>query len=276
MNTIIEPEVKSYPIENIAKITIGETDLSGNKIVFVHSKHNEYAIYEIDTNEINNRLKVLIDGYTDKSEKLIQDRFNKVKQDYIQAIGLLSNSPNTEMLKRRIAHTLSTCLNSSEVDGNGEFKRLIDIIKGEHQKLVINRLMYLVPVFILTSLSFAVSLIFFYIYAKNIKDISPAGYLSCLFLSVSIGASISILINTTKLNFEEYSLKKYYLILGCERVFLAIATGSAAFISIQAGLLFPEFTKDSIWGTMVALIIVGFSESLIPSFLTKIEGEKPK
>lgn len=264
---------KKKPSKLVMAVNIGAMDVANNKITHVLVKHNEFAIYEIDTPNINNRIRTVIDGYTDESEQKIQDRFNKVKQDYIQAIGLLSNSPNTEMLKRRIAHTLSTCLSGSEVDGNKEFKNLIKIIKEEHEKLVRNRLVYLTPVFLSTLICLVVA---FFIYPNGVQKLDLFGYRVFLILSILIGASISILINTTKLNFEEYSLKKYYLLLGLERVFLALVTGISAFICLKSGLIFPSFFKDNVWEMFAVLIVAGFSESLIPSFLTKIESNNSK
>lgn len=272
-------ETKTTVKNTIAAIRVGEFDNSNNKIILVHSKYNEYAIYEIESEDINDRLRVIIDGHTDEREKDYTRKFNAVKQKYIQATGMLASAPNMNMLKRRIAHTLSSCL-SSEINGEEEFNKLIKTIQLEHGKLVVNRAIYLLPVFLMTLISFGFSSYKYNIFELNNfqlnKSMSELNYISCLFLSVSIGASISLLMSATKLNFEEYTLKRYYLILGLERIFLAFSAGCAAYLCIQAGLLFPEFTKNSIWGVMVALTIVGFSESLIPSFLTKIENNGSK
>lgn len=226
---------KTQVVETISKIKIGEIDTSNNKIVQVYSKYNEYAIYEIEHEDINHRMRVVIDGHSDESELVITTRFRKVKQKYIQAIGMLPNSPNLEMLKRRIAHTLSSCL-SSDIDGEKEFNDLIKTIRDEHEKLVINRAIYLLPIFVMTLISFGFSSYNYNIFELN-KSISELNFIGCLFFSVSIGASISLLINATKLNFEEYSLRRYYLILGLERIFLAFSAGCAAYVCIQAGLL---------------------------------------
>lgn len=266
-------DTKTSVVETIKKINVGELDPGNNLIVAVHSKHNEYAIYEIDSNDVNNKLKVLIDGHTDESEKKITRRYSSVKQKYIQATGMLSNTPNYGMLKRRIAHTLSTCLDD-DTKGPEEFDALIKIIQKEHEKLVVNRIYYLAPAVILTIITIGLSLFKLNFFELNHTHITQFEVGLCFFVSVLVGASISILVNATKLNFEEYSSGGYYLTLGIERIFLAILAGITAFICIQAGILFPDFTKNSIWGMLVALTIAGFSESFIPSFLTKINPEK--
>lgn len=264
---------KSKPVERIMAIKVGAKDFSDSSIIHVLVKHDEFAIYEIDTPDINNRVRTIIDGRTDKSEKEIQNRFNKVKQKYIQAIGMLPNSPNTEMLKRRIAHTLSSCL-SGDTDGIKEFENLITTIQNEHEKLVLNRLLYLAPTFLSTFI--VLGILVPIESAQNLLNfnISNPMYFLYILLATFVGASISILINASKLNFEEYLSSKYYFFLGFERVLLSLFAGCAAFICIKAGVLFPKIIDSSLWGIMSALVIVGFSESLIPSFLSKTDQEK--
>lgn len=60
-------------MESITAIKRDTIDVSGNKVVNVLSKANEFVIYEIDDPDMTNKLRVLIDGYTDESEKILQD-----------------------------------------------------------------------------------------------------------------------------------------------------------------------------------------------------------
>ena len=68
----------------VSDIVNGGKDSSGNRIINVLAKQNELAIYEIDHPVINNKLRILIDGHTNELETLILNRFNKVKQKYIE------------------------------------------------------------------------------------------------------------------------------------------------------------------------------------------------
>lgn len=141
-------KTKAEPTEKIKLIVKNGTDPSGNKITNVLAKYNEYAIYEIEDDDINNRLRFIIEGHTDESEKIIRDRLNRVKSQYIKAKVLLGKSSNYGMMKQRIAHTLSTCLNSDEQNIGNEFIELINEITIEHEKLVVNRAIYLTPNFL--------------------------------------------------------------------------------------------------------------------------------
>ena len=108
---------KNEPSERITSIVVGSKDSANNLVLNVLARNVEYVIYEIEDSDINNRIKILIDGLTDESEAKISQRFNAVKQKYIEAKGLLGKSSNYGMMKQRIAHTLSTCLSADDVDG---------------------------------------------------------------------------------------------------------------------------------------------------------------
>ncbi|WP_107687753.1 hypothetical protein [Neisseria wadsworthii] len=59
-------------------------------VVNALAMNNEYVIYEIDSRNIQSRIKLFIDGHTDKSEKIIRDRFNKARCDYVLAKDILA------------------------------------------------------------------------------------------------------------------------------------------------------------------------------------------
>ncbi|MFT7003086.1 MAG: hypothetical protein ACJAWW_000420 [Sulfurimonas sp.] len=61
-------------VKSISNIIINDKDMSGNKIINVLVKQNKYVIYEIETVDINNKIKVFIDGHSDESEHKIQNR----------------------------------------------------------------------------------------------------------------------------------------------------------------------------------------------------------
>lgn len=260
---------KTESTEKIKSIVTGANDSSGNNIVHVLVCGNEYAIYEVDHKDINYRLRVAIDGHSDESEKAVIERFNKVKQKYIKAKGLLYRSSNFGMMKNRVAHTLSTCLTSDTIDGNAEFDKLIAEITKEHEESLENRAFYLAPCIASTAILF--------VWALSITALkaSHAIYWQVVIalLAASIGGSISILSNVRKLHFEEYTSKYYYFCIGVERVFLSFIVGAVAFISIKAGVLLPTIMSADYWAIMMVLVVAGFSETYVPSILSKFEKD---
>jgi hypothetical protein len=262
---------KTKPTDSILEIKVGEKDHAGNKIINVLATNNEFAIYEIEHTDINSRLRVRIDGHTDESEKLIQDRFNKVKQGYIEAKGLLSRASNYGMMKQRIAHTLATCLNSESVDGNKEFKLLIDTIMREHESLVWNRAIYLFPCIFAVVVLFLASLYIASAMDNNDRHWQLAWQVFTSLLAASLGGGLSMLVTAKTLNFEEYTAKIHYLTLGLERLILACMAGAFAFVAIKSEIAFPKFASSNHWAFMAVLILSGFSESLVPSMLGKLQ-----
>lgn len=260
---------KNQPTDLIKSIVIGGKDPASNMVINVLARSNEYIIYEIEDEDVNNKIKVLVDGLTDESEKDIANRFNTVKQKYIEAKGLLGKSSNYGMMKQRIAHTLSTCLSTDDVDGVKEFSELISTITREHEEMVTNRAIYLAPCIIATIMFFSVCVYFM----NERMDATPLWLILTSLLAASLGGSISILAKAKMLNFEEFKTKKHYFLLGVERVFLSFVAGAIIFIAIKSGVLFPSFMSESYWAIMMIIVVAGFSESFVPGILDKVNKE---
>ena len=162
---------KLMPTESIEKIKKGAKDNSGNIIQHVLASGNEYAIYEIDDDDINNRLRVYISGHTTDSEQKIIKRFIDVKQKYIIAKGLLYRSTNFGTMKNRIAHALASTLSTDEIDGVKEFEVLIDEINKEYKKSIINRFVYIIPVFLITLIMSILIIVNMDLRANNLRAI---------------------------------------------------------------------------------------------------------
>ena len=100
--------------KSIKALHAGGKDDLGNTIIQVLASGSEFAIYEIDHPDISERLRVTIDGRTDEREHELAERYNKVNQKYLEAIGLLYRSANLGVMKTRVAHVLATVLSSDK------------------------------------------------------------------------------------------------------------------------------------------------------------------
>lgn len=257
---------KNRPTDLIKNLQPGEIDASGNKVLHILSKGNEYCIYEIEHNDINYQLRVAIDGYTDDSEKILTERFNIVKNKYIVAKGLLYRSHNFGMMKNRVAHTLATCLQNDKLKGD-EFDELINEIKNEQKKLTQNRSFYYLPSLVLTTITAILA-----IYLKELR-ITDYQYWQILIIILGslMGNSISLLTNIYKINFEERTQLWFYALMGIERIFLSgIASGIAYFL-IRSKFIFPQIEIEDYWKIGIIAILASFSEKLIPNLLGKLE-----
>ena len=268
-NKSVKSAAKKQPTELIKSIVVGGKDPAKNTVLNVLARSNEYVIYEIEDKDLNNKMKVLVDGLTDESEETIGIRFNKVKQKYIEAKGLLGKSKNDGMMKQRIAHTLSTCLSTDDVNGVGEFTALIDTITKEHEEVVTNRTIYLAPCVIATLVLFFACVYFM----DQRTDTTPLWLILTSLLAASLGGSISILAKAKLINFQEFRTRNHYFLLGVERIFLSYVAGAIIFVAIKSGVLFPSFIGTNYWGMMMIVVVSGFSESFVPGILDKINKE---
>jgi membrane protein YqaA with SNARE-associated domain len=225
------------------------------------------VIYEIEDEDINNQLRVYIDGHSDESEDRLIKRFIKVKQKYIEAKGLLYRSANFGMMKNRIAHALASALHSDEIDGNKEFEKLINEINKEYRQSAINRILYIVPAIILVICSL---ILMHSLYESTLKNIYWE--IICAIVGSSVGGAISILSGVKRFNFEEHLSWYHYILIGLERIILALLTGAVAYIGIKSGVLFSKMEQTS-WLFLSVTIVAGFSETFIPGFLSKIANK---
>ncbi len=257
---------KTAQMESIAALKTGAKDRSGNTIVQILASSNEYAIYEIDDPDINNRLRVFIDGRTDERDRELIERFVKVKQRYIEAKGLLYRSTNFGMMKNRVAHTLASSLCSDQVDGNKEFDALIRTINEEYKRATISRIYYSSSASVGTIL---VAIAAFFSMEWRYTN-PPYWQVLCVLLGSFLGGSLSIFSGLKTYKFEEARRPYYYLILGAERIFLACVAGTVAYIAMRSGVIFPELDLANFWSLILIVIVAGFSEAFIPGVLEKI------
>jgi hypothetical protein len=257
---------KTEPTKGVIELKKGAKDRAGNTVVQVLATGNEYAIYEIDDSDINNRLRVFIDAHTDEKEQQILDRFVKVKQRYIEAKGLLYRSTNYGMMKNRVAHALASSLSSDKVDGNKEFETLINKINDENKNATSSRIYYSSPAFLGTIL---VAIMALYFMEWRRTDI-PSWQVLCVVLGSFLGGSLSIFSGLKKYRFEDARPPYYYLILGVERLFLACVAGTVAYAAIRSGIIFHGINWANYWSWLLIVVVAGFSEAFIPGVLEKI------
>ena len=258
------------PKESIRALVPGAKDHSGNEVLHVLASGNEYAIYEIKHPDINYRLRVFLDGYTDQSEQVLADRFARVKQKYIEAKGLLYRSPNFGMMKNRVAHALATALSSDVVDPTSEFDALINALKKEAILALTNRLAYVLPTIV-----FTITNAFIAVCAMHVRTTHPHFWqIGCVLLATSLGSTMSILIGAKNLQFEEYPNWFHYLYIGLVRVFLACVAGTIAYILIRAKFIFPQILESDFWKAMAVVIVAAFSETFVPNMLSRAEKKE--
>lgn len=263
--TEIKPSIKA--------LKIGSVDDSGNTISDILAMGNEYVIYEIETNDINKKLRFLIDGITDDREAKISQNYIRVKDLYIKSKGLLYRVNNYNMMKNRVAHALASALKGHPDEAKSQFDNLIKDIEDEYRNIVWGRILYVTPgyAFLLTLMLQVVAL------ECNSNPFcgQTKQWIYFVFMSL-IGCVLSVTINASKMKFESEVVKWMFLIFGFERVIISILAGSIAVIGMKSGLIFSgiSFEKggQNVWQMFLLVIVAAFSENLIPSTLAKVES----
>lgn len=262
--------VKSEVTPIIKKALSEQVDPVGNRIVTVLSSQNEFLIYEIATDDISNRLRVLIDGHTDESEKELLRKFDHVKQNYVRAKGMLYRSPNYGSMKNRVAHALSTCLNSTDcdLDGNKVFEGLCKEIEQEQKLIVTNSSLYILPVVTSVIILFILA---YLILPQRISNTPDWQIISAL-LASALGAGVSMTMSIKKVHFEEYRFSRFYFFIGIERVIFGFMVAAVAFIAIKSQLITSTLLGHGYWSNLMIFVAAGFAEQFVPSLIKKVDA----
>lgn len=246
----------------IQKIIETGTDPAGRPILDILSANNYFCVYEIAHEDHFSMLKISYDGETDADEALLAQRLNEIKPQYLEAKGLVYNSFGLISNKHRIAHLLSAVFTPS-IDikiCKENFIELVKELRKERQAIIMNRLCYLLPCFLLllctlTAIIFSID--------KNL----------ILLLSVLSGSLLSLIFKANKKRFGDLvGAAKFCIILGLERTTISLIAGFIFYAAIQAGILIPSIFQDSNnqWSLYLAMIFAGYSETMAPNFLNKL------
>lgn len=140
---------KAVPTDIIREIVVGNKDIYGNLITNVISRGNEYAVYEINSDNIQQRLRLMIDGYDDDREAQISGWYMRVKEVYMKARVLLYKSEDYNIIQSRIAVALATALSGYPEESLRQFDNLIKEVNDEDRDKSKRRICYVVPGYIL-------------------------------------------------------------------------------------------------------------------------------
>ncbi|MDH3997670.1 MAG: hypothetical protein OET90_02420 [Desulfuromonadales bacterium] len=269
--------VKTEATEKIKAIKIGNKDALGYLITDVLAVGNEYAVYEIETEDINKKLRVYIDGLDDESEQKILKDYIEVKQLYIQAKGLLYRSSNFGMMKNRVAHALSTALSGNAELAASEFKGLIGEINKEYKRTFVGRIYYVVPGYVLMLFLLCLS-VFQTCYGwpticQEVKEWLDVA------LAASIGGAFSLTLNVKNMVFAQEITEGVYIAYGLERISIALLAGVICTLGIKSEFIFANLIGESpeeVWGLLFVVSVAAFSEKMVPNLMKNIDAKAQK
>lgn len=253
-------------------IRVGGVDASGNTIARVITRADEYVIYEIQTSILSDSVKVIIRSIVEKDTFLIE-RFDGIRVAVSKIKGQLFKVNDDVSYKGRIGHIISHALSSGDTAAaNDEFNKLENEIDDIYAERFWNSLRYLSTIMGLAA-CLAVLAIWTYACDWFIDTHTLIRTLIFTAASGSLGGFLSVSRRLRTMSFEKEIPSYTYFFYGLERVTVSVCGAFIVILAVKSGLG-GVIIKDFTTGTMILAVVAGFSETLIPNILVKIEAEQ--
>lgn len=259
--------------EKLAKYVVGGTNPSGNKISWIFMKSDEYIVYEVETADVANSIRVVVEPWTENDENNLLGNFFEIKSKYTEVRGLLYKVSNFQDIKSKIASIISTGIMGNVDNAKAQFDTLIEEISRNYRDQFRNRLRYLASVlfFVVSSCVLSIST-----YYCNLFDELPVFRdLVFSFSAGAIGGFVSVSRRIKQMTFEKDVDSYLYVFYGIERALISSFSAVIIYfvISSNIALGIVNDLSQPLYGVIVFSFMAGFSETLVPNLLIKLENE---
>jgi hypothetical protein len=254
--------------------SIGGIDKHGNTIKYIYSSSYFHVLYEID-GPIEQSFISFIDRGTPIAEQYFEN-LNTIKHKLNELKGVLYKCGNDDVVRnRRGTITALGLINPQEA-----IEQLVDLINDinkNYREGFEKKIFYLGGAFFMLLLFCTIS---FIIRVKAIGGSIDSKFetLELIFYILTsgvIGGFISVSYKLKLVVFEQGISRYYFLAYGIERLVISVLASMVLFFAIKANVIFG-FVKDApnpFYGYIFLSILAGFSETLIPDLLIKIEKQ---
>jgi hypothetical protein len=183
-------EYKKEQQKRMSALKVGASDINGYHITKVFARGDEYVIYEIESKDLAESVKVYIDNVTETDESGIIKSYNSIRVKFVEIKGLLYKVVDKTTIKTIIAQILAHGLTEKPEEANTQFDSLKIEINKEYKDQFANRLRLLFS-------SLAVALIFIVLavlthYNKWFNDYTHIKFLIFVTTAGSIGGFFSL------------------------------------------------------------------------------------
>lgn len=261
--------------KRLASFIAGKRDHNGYEIVSILSRSDNWVIYEIKTTNIVESLRVNIDTVIEDDPQKIIEKFHQIRASFIKFKNMLYMVNDYASYRASAAQIISHGLSGFPDEANLQFDELIKEISENYIRQFHNRLVYMVTALGFTIINISVSLLAYSThYFRDLKQIETLIYVGT---GASIGGFISINRKLKQMVFEKGVQSRWFVLYALERVFISIFAGIVVYYAIKSNLIFGQVAKLSppTPGYILFAAVAGFSETLIPNLLIKLE-EKQK
>ncbi|EOW9239617.1 hypothetical protein ACOA56_003508 [Vibrio cholerae] len=260
------------------KYLIGEKDHMGYTISKIYARGDEYVIYEVKEASDIESLKVIIDTEIETNKEPI-DNFQKVKDKFDKLKSVMYKSGSDASYKQRAASALVTGIVGNIDESKSLFEAIENDALEEYKNKIYGRLFYLLGAIILTVIFVCISLgVYFFRNADIIKNNTQFAHIMYSVTFACFGGFFSVSLKAKEV-FTQRALGYWmFAVYGAERLIISIIAGIAAYTLVSSGLLFSAFQNNSsnIFPVLALCFVSGFSETLIPNSLNKLEKKASK
>ena len=246
----------------------GSNDPDGMKIEVVYTRTDEYVIYRGKKGVLQ---YYIADENLPKDKRIYSKRILEIGSEMARVYSFQPQElRRVELINKQIGRAMTQCF-----EGKIDFskKLLVDATRRLIRlRCLQTRLNYLFSAAFTASVPFVmVMLIKFFNLFPSLPEFS---LYSKIFAFGALGGFLSVSLNVWQLDVDLDAGRVFNFAAGCSRIFIAIAAAFVAYYAIRAKLIFGTI-QDNHYGTYVALIVAGFSESFIPNILSNL-SEKVK
>lgn len=231
----------------------------GQVITRLYSAKSDYMIYEGD-----NSGDVTI--YTDIPE--LRKRCSKICIEISLITEYLKTKSEKKKFVDQIGLAYSEVIENNIDEAKAICKKILERI--EIYKRNIGKFYYMLSCLSLVLFNFIFS--YFLKKFEFIPEIIPLYY---VITYSSIGGFLSVARNIRSIQIDSTDFGWFQFMYGTLRILISMFSGLIIYVLIKSGLLLPQLNlQENIFITYTIAVIAGFSETLVPNLLTKIETEK--
>lgn len=254
---------------------IGGKDRLNREIVKIYSSNPEFVIYKAKT-EGHKKTDKLVSFFIDDDRLKREDRihYNNYLKIGKEVAKVVSSLPNRFINTDLVDSTYARALNQGLIGNTDLAKEMLTDLGNRlyYMRISEGRIKYHLSCATIVVIFFCISLIFF-------VDINAGFYQKIIPILMCglIGGFLSVLIDVKAYEVDTYADKYFHFSLALTRMFIASIGSLFIYFCIEAKLIFAslDFVKNGS-ALYVISIVAGFSETLVPNVLKKIEGLSSK
>ena len=266
-----------------------------NTVTEIFSRNDDFAIYGTNAKCLSNSISYSIASLNKETNDILKISITKFRTEYNKARGVLHKSNDIPLTKAKIAgillhgFTLGISMSKEDVEKHDfvevkqQFNELVKEVNKEYEYQFSCRLKYMTIILVLSMFFIGISVLISCNYLSvPIDDIffylAAMGSIGCA-LSVSRKLKQIIFENDTCEEKQEKTkqfFKKFptVFLYACQRILISVFCAVVSYFAIRANLLFGFANDSGVYLYLIVACVAGFSETLIPDFLTKIERKK--